>query len=444
MTKQQRAVLALVVVGTTLVFAILWKRAASHVTEPVSLPDGTRVHIRSVVVGRQLYSPYDSLLSRLVSKLPGPLRTTLGRAIAPATPVWGGPSLAWGIWLESDVAPNILKTNLGASAFAYLVILNDGRPFRVSAATRTSKLLPDGRYVEGHFFPVPPATISQVSVVLFARPASGSDDPEGSTPLTQWSIHPGPRPPPAPWVGKGLPQRRTSEDLEVVLTNLTVNVATLDRSGSDVPATNAVEAWASARFQLFERGQPAPHWQVERISTLEDASGSNFGGSQTWQNTSNSIQWRPALWPGQLWKLGVEFTRVSGFATNELVTFTNLSFGRVDTNSLTTAHGTVSVKQVGNARWGSDAVEVVLSFQPVRLPARLTFVSAIDAQGNSVRGARSNWSDTETAFHLEKTAFTNGPFTATFALQLGRVLEFMAEPEVGLVPPPGPSSSRSP
>ncbi|MFO1461932.1 MAG: hypothetical protein U1G08_21330 [Verrucomicrobiota bacterium] len=442
MTKQQRAVLGLVIAGTALVFVALWKRAASHVTEPVSLPDGTHLHIRSVVVGRRLYSPYDSLVSRFVAKLPGPLRTTVSRVIAPATPVWSGPSQAWGLWLESDAVPTAFRTNRAGLGSAYLVVLNDGRPFRVSAATSTSTSLPDGRFVEGHVFPVPPTSISKISVAVYPRPASGVDDPDPGPPLIRWWIHPGPIPTAAPWVGTPLPQRRTSEDLEVVLTNLVVNVASLDGSGSKDFATNAVDAWVSAGFELFQRGQPAPQWQVERVNSLEDPLGSNFGGSQTWQNGSNYVRWRPALWPGQPWKLAVEFTRVSGFATNELVTFTNLSPGVLDTTPRSTTNGSVTLKQVGDTRWGQASPELVLSFQPVRLPARLTLVSVVDARGNPVQGSRSSWSDSETTFRLERTSYTNGPFTATFALQLGRVLEFLAEPQVGVTSPAGIPSPK--
>lgn len=434
------AVTAVVVLGLTAV----WIGATRPVTEPVRLADGTRVRIRTVVVGRTMHSPYDSPFARLVGQFPQPLQKALGRIIPPSAPIGTGMPLAMGIWLECEAIPHSIRTNTGSSQSAFLLTLNDGRPFRVSALTQTTARLADGRYVEGHFFPVPPATLPTISVSLFPRPSSGSDDPENRPPLTQWTLHPRPLPTPTNWVGEPLPQRRVSEGLEVVLTNLMVNANPNEGRDMVVPASHVLEAWASARFELFESGHRATHWQVERLSTLEDASGGNLGGSQTWQNGSNYIQWRPVLWPGHLWKLGVEFTRVSGFATNEVVAFTNLVVGESQTKSQTTLNGTVSVLRVGETHWDSHEFDLVLSFQPVRQPARLTLLSVSDARGNPVQGSRSMWSDTETTFRLSGTSPTNGPFAATFALQLGRVLEFTAEPTVWIPTTPGPASSSGP
>jgi len=340
---------------------------------------------------------------------------------------------AMGLWLECDGPPAGARTNSGGPDSSFLLVLNDGRPFRVSAATRTSARLPDGRYVEGHFFPVPPAALPKISAFLYPRPSSGSDDPEEQPPMASWPIGPGPLPAPTNWAGAPLPQRRTSENLEAVLTNLMVNAYSNEAMDMAVSAPHFLQAWASARFELFESGRPAPHWQVERLHSLEDASGGNLGSSQ-WQNGSNYVQWRPALWPGHLWKLAVEFTRTSGFATNEMVTFTNLVPGVLQTNRLTTANGTVSAKQVGDSHWDFDEWDLAMAFHATRLPARLTLLSVTDARGSVVRGARSSWSDTETTFRL-RTSPTNAPFTATFALQLGRVLEFVVEPSVGVAAP---------
>ncbi|MBL9172008.1 MAG: hypothetical protein JNL10_00610, partial [Verrucomicrobiales bacterium] len=318
MTSKQRAVLGIGIACASLVVVALWTQSASTVTQPVALPDGTRVRIRSVVVGRDMHSPYDPPLARLAARLPKPLREIVGRVVTPSASIWTGSPLAMGLWLECDGIPDSIRTNTGSAESAYLVTLNDGRPFRVSAMTRSSARLPDGRYVEGHFFPVPPATLPQISVSLFPRPSSGSDDPEVRTPWTQWSVRPRPLPAPTNWVRESLPQRRVSEDLEVVLTNLMVNAYPYEGRDMVVPYSHSLEAWASARFELHHAGRPATNWQVERVSTLLDASGGNFGGSQTWQNGSNYVQWRPVLWPGHLWRLGVEFTRISGFATNEV------------------------------------------------------------------------------------------------------------------------------
>lgn len=427
-----------------LVLAAVWFGVTRSVTEPIRLADGTRVRIRSVVVGRDMHSPYDSPLARLVARLPKSVRGSVGRVVAPSASIWTGMPLTMGIWLECDGIPDSIRTNTGNADSAFLMTLNDGRPFRVSATTRTSARLPDGRYVEGHFFPVPPATLPQISVSLFPRPKSGSDEPENRTPLTQWSIRARPLPAPTNWVRESLPQRRVSEGLEVVLTNLMVNAYPNEGRDMVVPASHSLEAWASARFELFHAGRPATNWQVERVSTLLDASGGNFGGSQSWQNGSNYVQWRPVLWPGHLWRLGVEFTRISGFATNEVVTFTHLVVGEPQTNSQTTVHGTVSVTRVGDSHWDSNEFELVMSFQPVRQPARLTLVSVADAGGKPAQGSRSSWSDQETTFRITGTSPTNGPFTATFALQLGTVLEFTAEPAVWTPPPTEPSPSAAP
>ena len=193
MTKQQRAVLGLVIAGTALVFVALWKRAASHVTEPVSLPDGTHLHIRSVVVGRRLYSPYDSLVSRFVAKLPGPLRTTVSRVIAPATPVWSGPLPSLGPLVGVGCRSHGVSTNRAGLGSAYLVVLNDGRPFRVSAATSTSTSLPMGALSRDTFSRCLHLDF-KISVAVYPRPASGVDDPDPGPPSSGGGSTPGPIP----------------------------------------------------------------------------------------------------------------------------------------------------------------------------------------------------------------------------------------------------------
>lgn len=430
---------------TALVLAAVWFEANRSVTQPVRLADGTHIRIRSVAVGPEMHSPYDSHLARWVARLPKPIRGTVGRVVAPSPIIWTGMPLSMGIWLECDKAPDLAGTNRGSSDSAFLVLLNDGRPFRVSALTWTVARLPDGRYVEGHFFPMPPATLPQISVSLFPRPASGSLEPEGWIPLTQWSIRPPhPLPKPTNWLKESLPLRRVSEDLEVVLTNLVVNAYPHEGWDMAVPDSLPQDDSASARFELFHAGRPATQWQLERVSSLMDPYGGSFGSALSSQNGSNFVQWSPIPWPGHLWRLGVEFTRISGFASNEIVTFTNLIVGESQPVSKMTVHGGVSVKRVGESHWDYPDFDLVLSFQPVRQPARLTLLSVSDAQGNPVHGTRSSWSDTENTFRLTGSSPTNGPFTATLALQLGTVLEFTAEPKVGTPTPPGQPTSPGP
>ena len=426
-----------------LVLAGIWFGSTHPLTEPVRLADGTQVRIRSVAVGRELYSPYDSPFARMVAKLPGSLRSAAGRVLPPARPAWIGPPAALGLWLESDGPPSTIQTNAPRES-AFLVFLNDGRPFRITASTRTTAQLPDGRYVEGHFFPVPPATIPEVFVSLYYRPSPGGEDPVRELPLATWSIRPRPLPTPTNWVGRPLPQQQISEDLEVVLTKLLINADWLRARNPAMSPTNFLRASPIARFELLHLGRPATNWQVERVSYLNDLSGGNFGNSGAWSNGSNFVQWRSPPWPGQVWKLGVEFTRISGFSNSEQVTFTNLMPGTLRTNPLATVHGTVSTKRIVDSQWDSPGVELEMEFGATRLPARLTLLSVTDAHGTSVQGSRSTWSDTETTFHLEKTSLSNAPFTATFALQIGRVLEFVAEPEVGVPPPPASPPSTGP
>ncbi|MBL9172007.1 MAG: hypothetical protein JNL10_00605 [Verrucomicrobiales bacterium] len=427
----------------------IWWESTRPVTEPVRLANGTRVRVRSMVVGRELYSPYDNPLARLVGKLPDPLRSAVGRLFSPAMPAWTGPSDALGLWLESDGLPATTPTAPRRES-EFLVFLNDGRPFRIDALARTAIRLPDGRQVEGHFFPMPPATVPEVAVSVFSRPASGRDEPETQSPQTRWTLRPPPRPSPPAWVGMPLPQRQTSEGLEVVLTTLKINADWRQGGNALKTMPSFLRTSPRAQFELWHLGRPATNWQVERVRYLKDASGgkigdhSAYGHFRSWMNGSNYVQWRASLWPGQVWKLGVEFTRVSGFSNTELVTFTNLVPGVPPTNSLSADHGTVVVKRVHAWEGTYSGIDLELGFQPSRLPARLTLLSFTDAKGTSIPGFLNTSGDLDTTYSFERASSSNAPFTATFALQLGRVLEFTAEPEVGVPPPSEPSPAAAP
>ena len=411
---------------------VVFLRPARPVTQPVTLSDGTRVAVGSVRIGREHYSPYDSPFSRLLARLPSSIGRILKPVISAATPAWSGDAPTLGVWLEWDRPPAVALTNTSPGTTAFLVFLNDGRPFLIGSYQQSVATLRDGRYVEGYFFPVAPSSIPSITIHLYPRPSWGGDEPEERPALAHWDVPALPVPPTVPWVPEPLPQRRTSGDLEVTLQTLVIDARSGQGPGPLVPATLASAAWPFAQFELRQQGLPAPHWQVERIHSIADALGGAGGSFASWSNASNHIRWRWPLWPGQAWKLGVEFTRTTGFESNELVTFTGLDAGTLSTNPAVASTGTVVAKRLRVAPWDSKqrVLELEFNFRAKVAPGRLTFVSATDAQGTPVSGYRLSWANDSTTFRLEKTSISNAPFTVTVALQTGRVVEFLAEPRV--------------
>ena len=151
----------------------------------------------------------------------------------------------------------------------------------------------------------------------------------------------------AQWAPKPLPDTESDGDLEVTLTRLVAGATTPSwAGGSLVPTNDPANQCVHLNFDFRQNGQSTTNWDPWPVQTT-DASGNRSRGLiyayptngvyRIWGRMINGSNipppehygmdgyfYQPGLWPGQPWKVRLEFIQKSGFRDDEMVTFTNI------------------------------------------------------------------------------------------------------------------------
>lgn len=338
-----------------------------------------------------------------------------------------------GIWLEWDRVPQGVATQPYPGATSYVLLLGDDRPYLIGAYGGLSGILPDGRYYEANFFPAPPSGIPKVTATLYPQPAAGERVPKSSTALASWTWENRGAPAATNWLAPPLPQRSLVGDLEVTLVELVMNASGRQELGRSRLAATSVDASAGAKFVFQQNGRPTTNWQVESIISLTDSIG-NRGVLIEWTQDPDYLHWRWPLWPNQPWRVAFVFTRMGGFESNELVTVTGLLPGRVPSGEIEYAAGTVKLTSLEPVNWDPMKLELSVAFTTRESPGRLTLIAVTDGKGKALQGNLSSWSGGMSRFHIDSWQSNRGPLNVTFALHVGRVAEFLVEPQFAVLP----------
>jgi hypothetical protein len=142
------------------------------------------------------------------------------------------------------------------------------------------------------------------------------------------------------WSPESLPITQSDGDLDVTLTRLAIDRNNMfnsngqdDKDAKTDPRNRAV----LAAFRATQNGSPATNWQPVSVIT-SDATG-NHTGMRSWSNRHENdeevmtYQW--GLWSDEpAWKLRVEFSRTSGFNSDELWTVSEIPFVKGDINNM--------------------------------------------------------------------------------------------------------------
>lgn len=130
---------------------------------------------------------------------------------------------------------------------------------------------------------------------------------------------------PAKWTAEPLPSAKTDDDLSVTLTKLVAGADgnfNRDQSHPD----DAINKGVEAAFQVQQNGTNALNWVPVQIQT-SDATGNhqNAGCNSHWDGDQEIADYQWGLWPDEpAWKLRVEFSKQSGFTSDELWTVKNI------------------------------------------------------------------------------------------------------------------------
>ncbi len=364
--KRAKWVIAIAAVGAlAAVGAVWWSVAHQPPPQIITLPNGDRYRFAGATYGTKAIPP--TLTAHALNLLPRQLenlaRNYLGTRIGqyPSVQKFDSPQLfLWIQQLGTNASPNTFLSGMLADqsgregGLQSLWVFGKGVPwacFTFPVAPKRSLTAQFDLYTV-FSGPGPVGLLSPVGRVTFSNPVPGR--------FPQWQP-------------ELLPAVKHDGDLEVKLEN-SISLETTSYVGKE-PRT-----WFDFSFRP---GQRTNETWVFHAAELSDATGNRLRGSADdagWSTSRKSIA--GVLWPGETaWCLKLEFKRIRGFDSRDLVTFKNVPVPKLGaTNSL---HLTSSV----------GGFQVVLEW-----PGKhLTFVPSLNTLGS----LRDN-------LHAELTGKTEG------------------------------------
>ncbi|HTX20636.1 MAG TPA: hypothetical protein VMD27_02080 [Candidatus Aquilonibacter sp.] len=241
------------------------------------------------------------------------------------------------------------------------------------------------------------------------------------------------------WTAESLPVTKTDGDFSVTLAKLNFGVDANFNRDQDNP-DDAINKGVEAVFQVQQNGTNAVNWQPAQIET-SDATGNHqsAGCSSHWDGDNLVADYQWGLWPGEPWKLRVEFSKQSGFTSDELLTVTNIPFRPGNRNDFWNwsrsrtntpfAEATVNgvLVKIYPAQQFADEMQpsAVLLVRADSLPEgmQLTLLKLTDSQGNDI----DHWGWSTDAYGMRDIeGVTN--LTVTIAVHQDHFFEFTAKP----------------
>jgi len=256
------------------------------------------------------------------------------------------------------------------------------------------------------------------------------------------------------WNGDPLPATRSDDNLSVTFKEFVTGVSLSYLRDQDNP-DDAVNKASRVVFHVDSDGKPANNWSVGNYD-LYDATGNHVRGyanNDPPKDGDTAAILPSGLWPGEPWKVRLEFSKKSGYDDSELWTIqnipvtpgreqdywsyinrnsrTNVPFAETDRNGI---HLKIfGAKQFTDANPNSDrqGVVVVQARPAPKDGWELVLVGITDAQTNVVESRSSSSSyDSTMASHgygmSDLSGVTN--ITVTLALHKHRSVEFTVKP----------------
>lgn len=271
---------------------------------------------------------------------------------------------------------------------------------------------------------------------------------------------------PAKWTAEPLPSTQTDDDLSVTLTKLVAG-AQMPFNRGDVDEDDPMNKGVQATFHVERGGIAVSNWLPVSVETL-DASGNHVNGwSQTFGNFGNGNQatdwpggdgtmiYQYGLWPGEPWKIKLEFSQQSNFAGYELWnvpavpvlpgkeremynygnrgnSMTNAPYSEIDLNGFhIKLFPAKQFTDAGNNDWMQGGL--FLQISPATLQGYRVTIKCTDNQTNDVPcyeyGNNRNNDHMDYRFRMQDIAgLTN--VNVSIAIHKSRFVEFIATPEV--------------
>jgi hypothetical protein len=408
--------LVLVVVGGL----VVWLSLRAPPRQSVRLPDGSVLTLREVSYGRHHRHVFGNVAQRLYALIPERFASRRGH-IGVITDT----NVVLAFWLTRENVPT------QPDSFTYM--LEDANGHVAGWHWYAFKSgIPHPREGIGIAFRDWPRRDPHLRLVIYQL----SND-QTLTRLGTFTVpNPGPLRYPT-WKSEKLPVTARVADYDFTLERLMLGV---DFEGRYKPLANNSDHRALVEFRVTRNGQPTSSWPPASI-TISDATG-NTVDVGSWSRSSKEgksrMGFHSTLWPGEPWKLRVEFSCAADYSSNELVRFPPIPLPQELVEAKTTNTFAVNV----STNWQNIPVTVTAferlsrnsSVPMVRvrcgpLPAdhRLTLVKIEDDQKRNISRGSSGRDNHEYTYDL--TLQTNSTaLHLTLAIHKSVFAEFTALP----------------
>ena len=415
----------LVIVPVLAIGLVLWLWLSAPPRQRATLPDGSVLELREVSYGKEHRYAFGSLWQRLYALVPKKIKGSRSYNVGVFTN--SEPFVAF--WFTRDNTPSAPPFG----SFRYY--LEDAQGYAAgeeSHSWNTTVRWPMTAMGKG--FSTWPRREGELRLGVYSMTNGILERIAGFT-----VKNPAPRTYPK-WNAPVPPVSNSVAGYEFTLTRLLVGATASGPQGDPTPSANPYESRVLAYFRASRNFRESRSWTPGGM-TLSDATGNRteVGGWGLWSSEGEYLmKFRSSLWPGEPWKLRVEFSRAANYSSNELVRFPPIAVPVELLNGKTTNTFAVNV----STNW-QDVPLTITAFQGLSrnfsaptlgvrcgtLPAdyRLTMVKIEDNQARDVSGRGSGGDNGQYTYSL-KLGSNSTTLHLTLAIHKSIFAEFLAQP----------------
>jgi hypothetical protein len=399
---------------------VLWLFLSAPPRQSVKLPDGSVLALREVSYGQRHRHVFGNVAQRLYALLPEKLRGGAGNIA-----VFTDTNAFLAFWLERD--------NLPPQPDSLSYMLEDAAGYVEGSYWHTYKNgIPYPREGIGVGFRHWPRRDSHVRLAIYQLSSA-----QTLSRLATFTVpNPAPRHYPT-WNAAKLPATTRVENYDFALEKLLLDV---NFEGHYQPLINYWDHRALAEFRITRNGRPSSSWAPASI-TISDATG-NAVHVGSWSRSSSEgksrMGFRSTLWPGEPWKLRVEFSRAANYSSNELVRFPPIALPRELVEAKTTntfavnvstnwQHIPVTVTAFERLSRNSSVPVVRVRCGPLPADHRVTLVKMEDDQKRNISRGSSGSDNHEYTYDLNLQT-NSAALNLTLAIHKSLFAEFTAMP----------------
>lgn len=428
--KARTAIIFSVGLGGVVALALFFASRRPYLARQ-TLPDGATLTLVAVKAGQKHESPVATLKQKLAARLPASWRARFKLSPPPATSCQYSSSNYLSVWLTAE------RTNAVGPPKFRLLIGDDKDNFCINAkhhGRAVSALVGSNDWLIG----LPVASWPRRAETLRIQVYPETDDPmfteHRNKLLAEFRVkNPGRDTKTRAWTAPPWPITVRDGELDFTLTSLWLGLgyvqANVDRrlwAAEDPDSTRAT-------FRVKKGNDVLTNWIAHHVRTIVDATGNwsdGYGFNSLIHNGETMNQFnRPPLPIGEAWRMTVEFSRVSGFRTDEVYTVTGIRLPPAGQSLVTNALGT-NFLEIGWERLPMDGrvFRLWASVNRMRSDHKLTLVRATDNLGRAVPFKNSGGGLCVTVEDL--TLATNATSVdLVFAFHRSRLITFQVKPE---------------